>query len=170
MDDIVEKLRKDNRFYIDEFNLTRISGGGIRDYKIDLVKVSDILMRMEQGIITLDKTDVYRYLDGGSQPYKRYKEYCEKYGKYNPKRTVEEYDKLISTFSYEGYDLKKGAIFIDEFNIVCEGQHRLCILLKQFGADQYIKVVRLYYKGFQIKKRLHLLRFYLSRYLKMILR
>lgn len=38
-----------------------------------------------------------------------------------------------------------GGVFLNQFNIVQEGQHRCCILLKYYGADYIIKVVKLYY-------------------------
>lgn len=143
-----EMLKQDNRFHIDDFNLDRlVSSNEIIRYEVSEIEVGKILMSTAGKITSLQDTVVYKYLDDHAGFTQDYQDYCSKYGARNKQRTLENYDLLIRDFSDDVYDLQKGAIVINQFNLVVDGQHRSCILLKRYGPKYKIKVVKIWIRG-----------------------
>lgn len=152
-----EDLKSDPRFYIDDFNLDRMfaNGGGLR-YEIIFVRVGRILRQLDGRILTLYDTDVYPYLKGTIKGLKLYEKYCARCN--TDRRTLENYSKLVEHLSKEEYDIKKGAIVIDEQNFILDGQHRACVLLYKHGPFYKIPVVRCYFRQtIGLRRRIHLL-------------
>lgn len=141
-----KKISCNNEFYIDEINLKRITKRPIKKYSICDIPLREIRMKIEDAFYSLEETPAYLYLIDPIANKQQYMDYCTKYGQENPNRTIENYDKLIRSFSIENYDLKKGAIAVNQDNIIMEGQHRCCILLHQLGRDYKVKVIKLYYQ------------------------
>ena len=137
----IEQLRNDNRFYIDDFNLNRIYKHNIVKYTVKKINIGSIIRIYRGKIIELYQTDVYKYLSGKDDDKVSYDSYCERINM--SRRSPEEYDKLISVFKKTPYDIKKGAVVVDNNNVILEGQHRCCIMLKMFGPDYVIDVVQL---------------------------
>lgn len=142
-----EKLMKDSRFTIDDFafnNHLKISK--MISYKIEYVKLGDILRYQNSKVFEIKKSDVYKYLDTKNE--EEYKKYCqnicigEDFNKHNPRI----YDDLIKTINNTEYDIKKGAIVLNQLNIIMDGQHRACILLKKYGPSHKIPVIKIKYK------------------------
>lgn len=128
-------LLNDDRFYIDNWNANRITKGKIRKYKVTKVKVGNIYRMNDGGLIKLSETPVYHYLASGGTEDKEYRDYCDRYCKGNVNRGIEEFNSLLNSFTADSYDMKKGAIFVDQMNCILEGQHRCCILLYKYGED-----------------------------------
>lgn len=141
----IDQLRNDNRFYIDDFNLNRIFKPNIIKYRIIRIKIGEIVRIYRGRVMDLYQTDVYKYLSGRNEDKKNYNIYCERINMY--RRSSKEFDKLILEMSKSPYDIKKGAIFVDKNNVILEGQHRCCIMLKLYGPDHEISVVQLIKKN-----------------------
>ena len=141
----LQQLKNDNRFYVDDFNLNRIiKAHKYLFYTITTIEIGKILRLKDDGseeIVPLSETLVYKYLIGKETDYS-YKEYCKSH--LTPYRSLDYFKNLINVIKEEGYNIQKGAIFIDQHSIIVEGQHRCCILLKEFGPEYKIPVVRLY--------------------------
>ncbi len=150
-----EAIKADDRFYIDDWNLERITKRKIISYRVETIPVGNIWRLIEGKIIPLRETDVYKYLDGDEIARKKYEAYCNsELCQGNDARSVRAYESLISLLRSEMYDMERGAIFVDQLNIILEGQHRSCILLKEFGPDYRIPVVKVQYEGLYIRTRL----------------
>lgn len=140
----LQQLKNDKRFYIDDYNLKRIfKYHKFLFYHLTTIKVGKILRSLDDSeeVVPLSETLVYKYLIG-EESDDSYKEYCQSH--LTPYRSIDYFKKLIVNIRQEGYDIQKGAIFVDQHNIVVEGQHRCCILLKEFGPEYKIKVIRLF--------------------------
>lgn len=151
-----EQIKNDDRFYIDDWNLERITNRPVISYEIVEIPVGKVRRYYKDRIMPLTETDVYKYMDGSKESAEQYDRYCgECVG--NANRGKAQFDELIDSFDGDSYDLKKGAIFVNQLNIIVEGQHRCCVLLKKYGKDYKIKVVRMKYKGLYLKTRLKIL-------------
>lgn len=142
-----EDIKNDPRFYIDRlFNNQR----GQR-YTVEDVKIGSILRYWNGHIMSLSDTMVYSFLDGSKEGKSKYKLYCEFCN--SPRRTATNYSQLMEDLERNDYDIMKGAIVIDEHNFILDGQHRACILLKNYGPFHRIPVVRCD-MGWKLCKRL----------------
>ena len=140
---IKKELCNDKRFYVDQRNLDRLMNGAYYDgYSVNDIKVGDILRYWQGYIYSLYETRVFSYLNNTAEGRKKYKEYVDICGNVSF-RSERQYEILIEEIRKNPYDIKKGAIFINQYNFILEGQHRCCILLKSYGPDYKIKVVRL---------------------------
>lgn len=139
-------LINDERFGISDFDARRITERPVVKYRLKTVRLGSIMMNMPGEYVPLDHTDVYKYLDSSEESAKQYTAYCEKYGKRNANRTPDKYNDLIRELEEESYDIRKGGIFVDQNNILLDGQHRCCILMKRGGKNRRIEVVELTYK------------------------
>ena len=134
---------KDDRFFIDKFNYNRIFADlPVKKYEIASIRLGDILMHIEGKNYHLQDTAAYQYLSNTEEATTQYDAYCDKYGKKNKNRSKKSYDDLIEQF--EDYDIKKGAIFVNQYNMLLDGQHRSCLMLKKYGPDHVVEVVRVY--------------------------
>lgn len=142
-----DQLNKDERFYIDEYNLRRITKNRrIFSYKIEEIEIGKIYRQLDDGsnqIVPLQETVVYKYLNGEPGSRDDYLKYCETHK--TPYRSETYFKDLAKSLKLEPYDIKKGAVCINQYNIIAEGQHRCCILLYLYGPNYKIKVVKIYY-------------------------
>ena len=149
----IETLGSDKRFYIEEKDVRRICanlyGGG---YSVVFVYVGSILRFLDGKITTLYETDVYPYLSRTDEGKNKYLKYCETYPSYFRNET--NYKNLIDEMKEQNYDIKKGAIVIDDNNFILDGQHRSCILLNKYGPFHKVQVVKIYTGRHKGKKML----------------
>lgn len=150
MHNIVERLKKESRFYINKTTLNcLLNRGEIRSYKLVKIPLNKIRRRYK-GLHSLESTDVYHFLENPNDKNYRqkYLEYCNIPGarKDNPDRSVETFEKLINEFANMEYDIKNGIIVVDQFYQVQEGFHRSCILLKNKGGSYKIEVLKIVYR------------------------
>lgn len=144
----IDDLKNDNRFYIDDATLCRLwANGGGDKYKVVFARVGMIMRSFEDKIITLYDMDAFSYLQGTTDGVKRYHDYCLKHQPYNPNRNEDEFDKLIDKMKSFEYDIKRGAIIVNEENFILDGQHRCCIILNRHGPFYKIPVVKCYSSG-----------------------
>lgn len=151
------EILNDPRFYLDEWNLNRFFSDKIEKYEVVEVEVGSIIRELNGKIMTLSETDVFHYLDGSEEDKINYEKYCQEYCAGNDNRGTRQFNNLISTFDSVDYDIKKGAICIDQFGVILEGQHRSCILLKKYGSHYKVKVVRFYITGLRPRMRIGIL-------------
>ncbi len=143
------KMRNDPRFMIKEprFNgddfLNMLLYRPIKKYEVCKIKLGDIRRSWNGVVMKLSDVSPYKYLVNNEN--KIYEEYCEKVKAVGDVRSMEKFKKLIAKVEQENYDIKKGAIVLNDKNILMDGQHRACIMLKNFGPDYVVDVVRLYY-------------------------
>lgn len=139
-----EELINDKRFYIDDRNINRLlNDHPVKSYQVTFIKVGMILRKLSNcdNIVPLNQTYVYKYLEGGEVGKRAYEEF-RKICKYSPLRSEEIYDNLIQQIGNTDYDIKKGAIVVDQYNLILDGMHRSSILLRKYGANHIIQVVR----------------------------
>ena len=145
-----EDLEKDERFYIDERNINRLlNEHSVKSYRVKYIKVGMILREYSHcnSIVPLYQTNVYKYLEGGEEGKKAYEEF-KKICNYSPLRSEEIYNNLIQQIDNSDYDLKKGAIIVDQYNLILDGMHRGSILLHKYGVNHRIQVVQFYNEYF----------------------
>ena len=165
-----EDIMSDDRFYIDEWNLNRLLERPVKRIKIKKIKVGNINRYLDLRITDLQDTDVYRYLNQTEEDKNQYEKYCSEYCSDNDSRGIKFYDKLIEEFDISNYDLKKGAICIDAYNSIIEGQHRSCIILKKYGESQVIDVVQFVFKQHEYKKFVKMIIYYTKKRINQIFR
>ena len=151
---VKEKIARDKRFFIDSFNLNRITQNRVfLDYKVTRIRVGDIL-RYRKGVVSLYDTDVFKYLRGGAENRLAYDKYCKEIGM--SRRSPDSFDQLIKMFKESPYDMKKGAIFVNQDNVIMEGQHRCCIMLFLYGPKYEIDVVKVTEQRCGLRVKYHL--------------
>lgn len=147
----VEKLLNDDRFYIDDWNAHRIFKAPIKKYEFTEIRLDQIFRLIGGKVVPLFETPVYKFLESDGKNTKIYEEYCQQYCKGNDLRSADVFLELENDMIENDYDPRKGAIFIDQLNLILEGQHRCCILLKKYGGTHSVKVVKVY--GYKPKIR-----------------
>lgn len=159
---IRNELLKDSRFYIDEFNMNRILGSNIKvtAYEYVSIPVSKIYMEMENSLLQIEQTIPYCYLSDNDSGRDTYINYCKKYGSHNPNRSIGAYDDLINNMSYKEYDPTKGVIVINQYGIILDGQHRVCLIQKKHGKDYHIPVLKLYFNYTLYRKVQYLIKYF----------
>lgn len=139
----IEDIKKDPRFFIDDFNTNRLFGDGAllgREYEVVFVKIGSILRSLDGKTTSLYDTDVYSFLLGTEKGKQKYKSYCDRC--HASFRNEENYKKLIDEMLMHDYDITKGAIVIDENNFILDGQHRACITLFRYGPYHKVQVLK----------------------------
>lgn len=147
-----EDLINDKRFFIDDRNINRLlNDHPVKGYRMKYIKVGMILRNTSNcnSIVPLCQTYVYKYLKGGEEGKKAYEEF-RKICNYSPLRSEKIYDNLIRQIDNSDYDLKKGAIVVDQYNLILDGMHRSSILLRKYGANHKIQVVQ-FYNAYKIR-------------------
>ncbi|RBP97471.1 hypothetical protein CRD60_06820 [Bifidobacterium aemilianum] len=145
---IEQKMVDDTRFYIDDANMRYLATLRIKAYELGTIRLGDILRDYADGLYTLDHTVVYRILENpdNEELQSEYRLYCSK--KRNQlgtdDRNLESLLALEASLSQMPYDIHKGAIVVDQHHIILEGQHRSCVLLKLYGPDHTIPVVKVH--------------------------
>lgn len=143
-----KKFSNDKRFFIEKNVLKRIFYKPIYKYKIIKIKIGKIYRGIDNQIINLSETEVYKYLNNQINE-QEYINYLKKYSRSDENHSIEYFKRLVENF--KEYDLKSGAIIVDNLNVIVDGQHRACILLTNFGTEYEIEVVKIYYFGLHIK-------------------
>ena len=96
-------------------------------------------------IVTLYQTRVYAYLTGTSKGVKEYDEYIDICNVSFRNRAA--YDSLIAEMEKTPYDIKRGAIVINQDDLIYDGQHRSCFILYKYGPNFKVDVLQLFYEG-----------------------
>lgn len=144
---IEDKLMNDSRFYIDNFTFeNHLKISKMLSYRIETMRLGDILRYQNKKVYEIYKSDPYLYLENKDE--KKYNEYCNNIcvGEDNKKHNISIFKNLIQDFNKTNYDLKKGAIIVNQLNIIMDGQHRTCILMKKYGLNYKIPVVKIRYR------------------------
>ena len=136
------RLLEDPRFDLDE----EFAAGVFEFFQIDRYEVAEVrlgdLRRIwfDMRTYPLDACAPYRYLEGDETGYLRYcDENAERYG---VRMSRARFDALRSSMS--DFDGRHLPLVYGPHNIILDGQHRSCILLKRFGPEFRIRVVRIY--------------------------
>lgn len=118
----------------------------MKDARIEKMKLGDIKRKHPESeeIIGLDQCEPYLYLLGGKKNKEIYRKYCEYHVKNElPNMSIARFDNLIKSIKKNGYD-EKVPIVVNDRDIICDGQHRACVLLYLYGKDYEIPIVRTY--------------------------
>lgn len=158
-----EEFLNDKRFFIKKTDADRIFMLDIKKYRIEKIKLKKIYRIMDNEIVSFFSTDAYRYLSKQISD-EEYTNYCNNYTYKDEKHSVQSFKLLMKEF--QDYDIRKGAIVIDQDNIVFDGQHRICILINKYGLNYEIEVVKVFHKGYHIKTKLKKMRFKLKQLCK----
>lgn len=142
-----EALINDKRFYVDERNIERLMQQPILRYEVKKKKIGTLLRTRANTnrIVTLDQTRVYAYLTGTSKGTKEYDEYVDICNVSFRNRAA--YDSLIDEMEKTPYDIKKGAIVINQDDLIYDGQHRSCYLMYKYGPNFQVDVLQLIYES-----------------------
>ena len=62
-------------------------------------------------------------------------------------RSKDAYNSLIHDREQTPYDITKGAIVINQDDLIYDGQHRSCYLLYKYGPNYKVDVLQLFYKS-----------------------
>ena len=100
----------------------------------------------------IPQSPVYRYLQGEEDNYLEYLKYLDLNNQFN-EHSVETYKKLINSFNENGY-IKSNIICINEYNNIIDGQHRACLLYKNYGPNYKIRVLEIIKCENDIKKKI----------------
>ncbi len=155
---VVDDVKIDQRFYIDDANFERLFSSYQKCYKynIEYVRVGSILRFLDNKITCLYDTDVYPYIKDSKKGSLRYKKYCNRCNVNF--RTPEKFQLLLEELRNNEYDIRKGAIVVDEQNFILDGQHRLCFILYKYGPFHKIPVVKVSFREYvRLRKRLRLI-------------
>ena len=112
------------------------------------MKVGKIRRAVDGVVTTLYDTVNYRFLANpdDAQCKSAYIEYCRdsKNTHDNPSRSIGTFESVEKSICSADYDIKKGAIIVNQYNFVQDGLHRSCVLLKKYGPNHTIKVLKIY--------------------------
>ena len=141
-----EELVNDKRFFIDERNIKRLMQQPILRYEVKRKKIGTLLRTRANTnrIVTLDQTRVYAFLKGTTKGEKEYEEYIDICNV--DFRSKAAYNSLIDEMSRTPYDITKGAIVINQDDLIFDGQHRSCYLLYKYGPNYKVDVLQLVYE------------------------
>lgn len=151
--DLKRKIKADDRFYINDISLNYIFRRNVVGYKLIEIPVGKIRRYYDKKVFSLYKTDPYRYLNDpfDSKTSLEYEKYCVNNCEDNPERSIDTFHKLSSDFTTNRYDITKGIIVVDQYNFIMDGQHRACILLKQYGEYYRIQVLKIRLADYGVK-------------------
>lgn len=164
-----QDLQNDTRFHIDPEVLEVLVKRPISSYKLDTIPVGRIHRLWGHRVFSLYKTKPYTYLkaEDKSEVREMYQNYCQIAKVDKAERSEKTFENLIDTFDESVYDVHKGIIIVDQYDFIVDGQHRSCILLKNYGEAQPVQVLRVHYEDYSplipllnalylIKKKLHI--------------
>lgn len=147
---IKNQLLSDSRFVIDEDFLDGLmKEHELKSYDVVKMRISDIKRGWIDGtVFELDEVAPYKYLHGDVQAYKDYeianRAYCD-----FAIMTTKRFDALIASLESNGYDPMK-IIVVDQKPHMLDGLHRACWLLKKFGPDYELDVLRIEVEKMQV--------------------
>ena len=158
---LIERMQNDTRFHIGN---TWLKSAGtdlwevllhstVRKYEIDTIKLKDIRWLFYGHLYSLSDTLVYNYLmTGDEETYKKHAREHFAQRKFKGKilqKLVDDdlarFKNTVKVITDNGYDIRKGAIIVDEKNGLRDGLHRGCVLWSIYGPDYEIPVLRIYY-------------------------
>lgn len=140
---VVFQLLKDDRIILDdEFVYNSLESRRYKGYDLVPIRLGDIRRRWFNGEdLLLKECAPYQYLTGDETVYE---EYCRYHLEHElPMMTRERFNRLIKSIEEHGYD-KRYVIVVNRDNIILDGQHRACCLLKMYGEDYMPTVLKLY--------------------------
>ena len=134
------RLLDDPRFELDyDFFYRGMEMMPILDYEVAEVRLGDIRrIWTDQRAYSLDRLPPYRYIEGDVAGYENY---CRENAETGFRMSRERFDALRESMS--AYDGRRMPVVIGKENFLMDGQHRSCILMKRFGPDHRINVLRL---------------------------
>ena len=140
-----DRLIADERFMLNnEFVYRSIEPKKIMGYELTTLRLGDIRRRWFDGRVhSLKWCAPYRYLMGDVKAYERYSRYHLARNLFP--MTRERFDELIRSMEQNGYD-ERYILVVDRDNVIVDGQHRACCLLKLYGEDHRVKVLRVFIK------------------------
>ena len=135
------RLLNDDRFVLnDEFFYLSLEGRKIKNYYLQDIALKDINRSWKGEIFKLDQCAPYEYLKNKSVD--AYQEYCEENkSKSKFEMSVDRFDSLIQSIDANGFDSKFVPVINATNNVIMDGQHRCCYLLKKFGPDHKVKAL-----------------------------
>ena len=138
------QLLDDPRFDLDdEFMYRAFEFAQIGGYEVVEIRLGDIRrVWYDMRAYRLNECSPYRYLGGDARAYE---DYC----KANSRQSFfvmsrARFDALIGSMGE--FNPRRMPVVLGKRNVILDGQHRCCILLKRFGPDYRIKVVRVFPK------------------------
>ena len=117
-------------------------------YKVVKLKIGKIRRAVDGKITTLYDTINYQFLmnQKDEELRNKYEEYCTdiKNTHDNPKRSISTFKEIEDGIANSDYDIHKGAIIVNQYNFIQDGLHRSCVLLKKYGPDYKIDVLKIH--------------------------
>lgn len=143
-----QKFISDKSFKVDErFVKDFVLPHEIYEYFFEEIKVSDLYCmyftkKEKWKRVEISQSNCLTFLNGDRAAYDNYN---------NSKREImhdyfhsaERFEHLVKTLNEVGYN-NEYPIIVNGANTILDGQHRACWLLKKFGPDFKIKVVKIY--------------------------
>lgn len=159
------RLLNDQRYELsDDFALRYVEHTPIDKYEIIDIKINNINKNINNKIKTLEECYPFLLLNGNTKEYTKkclkyrrtdYMMYSQKeFEKICKKECVQRYKQLIKNIDINNYN-KKQLIVINQNNSILDGQHRACYLLKKFGPNYKIRVLKIYESKIDIDKIKH---------------
>ena len=135
------RLLDDDRFELDaDFVYRILERKPVVAYEVAEIRLEDIRRIWADGRAKpLSACAPYRYLEGDGAGYDRYcRENAEAYGF---EMSRERFEALRR--SMDDFDPRRMPVVYGDANIILDGQHRSCVLLRRYGPDHRIRVVRI---------------------------
>lgn len=147
-----EELNGSKDFYIEPSEVEElVYGSKVTHYHCSSIPLGKIRRSKDGRFTSFKETVNYKFLfsNGSDEAYETYQAYANEPGnrRDNPGRSPELYLRLQNEVLSGGYDPKKGIIVLDQYNNVLVGLHRACILLREFGEEYSIPVLKTRVKG-----------------------
>ena len=142
---VIKQMKTDSRFYIDDVHLNYLRGLWISTYSIEKRKLGSLRRDYDDGLYSLEKSVPFRVLayPEDEKTKRDYEKYCTKRRNQigDIDRGLKAFRELHCDLLSMGYSLSKGAIVVDQYNIVLDGQHRSCIMLYEYGPEYEAEIV-----------------------------
>ncbi|MBO4285671.1 MAG: hypothetical protein J5895_05535 [Alphaproteobacteria bacterium] len=114
----------------------------IKKYEIRKIKLKDIKREWYDKTYRLEECSPFAYLNGDKE---RYQKYVRQNAQYSPfKMSAKRFDALVSSLNQNGFDEKHMPVIDATKNVIMDGQHRCCWLLKKYGGDFEVTALFLY--------------------------
>lgn len=140
---VLTELLNDKRIVLDfDFVYKQLEGLPIESYEIRKIKLKDIKREWYDKTYLLEECSPYAYLNGDKQRYQKYVEentHCSPFD-----MSQKRYDALIASLDKKGFDERKMPVINAINNVIIDGQHRCCWLLKKYGGDFELAALFLY--------------------------
>ena len=141
--DCIKNVILKNGMYIDPITFyNTLVSQRIKKCQIEEIALSDV-----QNYQSLRLSSRMKFLNGDKEDYKRHVK--NKNSKYFH-HTERSFNELIKSVNDRGYNYKISPIIVTNDNIIIDGLHRLCILMKKYDKNYKIKVLKLDAKGYTI--------------------